>query len=349
LQNKISIEEESSIKDFVKEGFYETLLMNANVWITFMNPAGSIEVWNRAAEEISGYTGDEVTGSNAIWKKLYPEQEYRAGVTKKINSIIANRKKLENFETTIVTKEGIKKYISWNTREILDENREVAGFVAMGRDITEIVALGKQFRTLLMNTNVWVAFIDSGARVQIWNTAAEEISGYSKEEVTGTNAIWKKLYPEKDYRTEVTGKIVATLSGEKKLAGFESRIRTKSGSHRIISWNTKGIADDTGGIAGYIVVGIDVTKEKEMQEKIFGFIAESAMRLKNPVELIRDNLYDLVTRVDSKDIAFDDLLLQLNIQMKNADQIIENLHELNKAITQSFEEMPPVMKKFLSE
>ncbi|WP_172673829.1 PAS domain-containing protein [Methanogenium cariaci] len=183
-------------------GFFETLLMNANVWITFLDPKGNIVVWNTAAEEISGYTaGGEVRGSNDIWKKLYPDREYRkGGVTEKINDAILNRQKLEHFETIILSKEKVQKQISWNTREVLDQNNEtLGGYIAMGgRDITEIVSLGAKFRTLLMNANVWITFLDPQSRIEVWNNAAEEISGYSADEVKGGMPSGKSSIPTRN-------------------------------------------------------------------------------------------------------------------------------------------------------
>ena len=95
----------------ITTGFFETLLMNANVWIAFLDPNGRIIVWNKAAEEISGYTENEVRGSREIWKKLYPDSGYREVVTKKIDDAIQNRHNLENFETNIRAKGGMQKQI----------------------------------------------------------------------------------------------------------------------------------------------------------------------------------------------------------------------------------------------
>ncbi|MCK4269266.1 MAG: PAS domain-containing protein, partial [Methanogenium sp.] len=249
--------------------------MNANVWITFLDPKGCIVVWNKAAEEISGYTADEVMESNEIWKKLYPDPEYRKVVTKKINDTLQNRKKLENFETIILTKGALKKQISWNTREILDQNGDIIGYIAMGRDITEIVSLGKQFRTLLMNANVWVAFLDPQSKIEVWNRAAEEISGYTADEVIGSNEIWKKLYPDQEYRKELTEKIIDIISNKKSLTNFESNIVTKNKEKRVISWNTREIRDDENKIMGFVATGRDITNIINLQRK-FGTLLMNA-------------------------------------------------------------------------
>lgn len=333
----------------ITTGFFETLLMNANVWIAFLDPNGRIIVWNKAAEEISGYAENEVRGSREIWKKLYPDSGYREVVTKKIDDAIQNRHNLENFETIIRAKGGMQKQISWNTREILAEDGEITGYIAIGRDITEVISLGKKFRTLLMNANVWIAFLDAKTRVEVWNSAAEEISGYRADEVTGSDEIWKKLYPDPEYRKDVTTKIIDIISRTKDLENFESRIQAKNGLEKIISWNTRELDSDEGKTLGYILIGRDITKEKKLHAEIIEYIGESAMRLKNPVEVIKNNMDEIVTRLENDECTTEDLILQIKIQTKNAEKIIENLHELNKAVSIAFEDMPPALKRYLSE
>ncbi len=343
-QVKLSVETAS-----ITTGFYETLLMNANVWIAFLDPKSRIIVWNTAAEEISGYTADEVRGGNKIWKQLYPDPEYRKVITKKIDDVIQNRQNLENFETIIRTKEGTNKQISWNTREIFAEDGTIAGYITIGRDITEVVTLGKKFRTLLMNANVWIAFLDADTRVEVWNIAAEEISGYTADEVMGSNDIWKELYPDPEYRKEVTEKIIDSITRTKDLENFESKIRTKDGDRKIIAWNTRELDNGEGKTLGYILIGRDVTKEKKLHAEMVNYISESAMRLKNPVEIIKNNMNQIITQLEEGDYTSEDLILLIKIQTKNAERIIENLLELNKAISIAFDDMPPALRKFLTE
>lgn len=332
----------------VTAGFFETLLMNANVWITYLDKQGRIGIWNTAAEEITGYRGDDVIGQNDIWKKLYPDPDYRREVTEKIDEAIHNRRTLENFETVILTKGGEYRYISWNTREIRDDTGKNFGYIALGRDITEKVTMGKKFRTLLMNANVWVAFLDADTNIEVWNRAAETISGYRADEVVGTNTVWKSLYPDPRYRKEVTGQIQDHISNKKELENFESKITSRSGEEKIISWNTRALEGHTGRIIGYIMTGSDVTHERKMQAEFVGYIGESAMRLKNPVEVVRENMEQLAVRMEAGECSVEDCILQIRIQAKNAEQIIANLSELNHAISIAFEDMPAELRDFLS-
>jgi PAS domain S-box-containing protein len=117
--------------------FNEYIVSNANVWLAVLDDSGTIIVWNKAAEEISGYRAEEVVGKNTIWKMLYPERDYRRTLTQTILRIIGERKFFQNFDTIIRTKKGEKKTISWNTREFPDETGTLPRYIAIGIDVTE--------------------------------------------------------------------------------------------------------------------------------------------------------------------------------------------------------------------
>ncbi|PKL59901.1 MAG: hypothetical protein CVV33_05465, partial [Methanomicrobiales archaeon HGW-Methanomicrobiales-4] len=117
--------------------FQEGIISNAQVLMSVMDLNGNILLWNTAAEDISGYRSDEVIGKNHIWKLLYPETEYRRQITDIITRIIRDKNFLENFKTTIVSKLGTKRVISWNTKGIPDETGKMSTFIAIGVDVTD--------------------------------------------------------------------------------------------------------------------------------------------------------------------------------------------------------------------
>lgn len=117
--------------------FNESIITNANVWLTVLDAKGTILVWNKAAEEISGYTAEEVLGKNTLWKQIYPDTNYRKTITRTINYVILENRFFEHFDTDIQAKNGEKKTISWNTRAVPDEQGSLNRFVAIGIDISE--------------------------------------------------------------------------------------------------------------------------------------------------------------------------------------------------------------------
>lgn len=48
--------------------FFESIIMNAKLWMMFLDTDKNVVIWNKAAEEISGYSNFEVLGNNHIWR-----------------------------------------------------------------------------------------------------------------------------------------------------------------------------------------------------------------------------------------------------------------------------------------
>ena len=60
---------------------------------------------------------------------------------------------------------------------------------------------------IISNANVWLAVLGAHGTVLVWNTAAEEISGYSAAGVIGKNTVWKLIYPDPGYRGRSPGRL----------------------------------------------------------------------------------------------------------------------------------------------
>ncbi|MEI6293447.1 MAG: PAS domain S-box protein [Methanomicrobiales archaeon] len=122
--------------------------------------------------------------------------------------------------------------------------------------------------SVITNARVWLSVLDLKGTILMWNAAAAEISGYRQDDVIGSNTIWKMLYPEQEYRKQVTTTINRIIREKKYLENFETVIRTKEGDEKVISWNTKGIPDAEGTIADYIAIGVDITDRKRAEEQL---------------------------------------------------------------------------------
>jgi len=256
--------------------FQQSVIENAYVWITVLAPDGTILVWNDAAEAVSGYKHEEVLGNNAVWKHLYPDKEYRRKVTGEIKRIINRDNYLEDFETEIRCTDGSAKVIVWNTRGLKGADEGVQSYIAIGRDITEqkrsvgtIRDLQQFQQSVIENAYVWITVLAPDGTILVWNDAAEAVSGYKHEEVLGNNAVWKRLYPDKEYRRKITGEIRRIVERDNYLEDLETEIRCGDGSVKVIVWNTRGLKGADEGVQSYIAIGRDITEQKR---------AESALR-----------------------------------------------------------------------
>ncbi|HXW98541.1 MAG TPA: PAS domain S-box protein, partial [Methanomicrobiales archaeon] len=175
----------------------ESSLMNANVLLMLLDARGRVLIWNTAAERITGYPAGELLGRNDAWKLLYPEKEYRDGITAKITKIIGEDNFFENLETTIRCRNGESKIISWNTRMIPDPADGGNRFIAIGTDITERTRAEKalqeseaRFKGLFDHMGSGVAVygaVEDGDDFVFrdFNRAAEKIEGMPKADLVG--------------------------------------------------------------------------------------------------------------------------------------------------------------------
>jgi PAS domain S-box-containing protein len=134
-------------------GLQGRIIDTAIVWIDLLDREGNVTLWNRAAELISGYSREEVTGHKRIWEWLYPDPQYRAEIFARARSII-NEKLEQNFETEIRCKNGASKTISWYTNSITDGKGKPVGSIAIGLDVSQLKKTEGELREALEKLEV---------------------------------------------------------------------------------------------------------------------------------------------------------------------------------------------------
>ncbi len=113
---------------------YKELIDNANVMINAFDSSGNILIWNKACEEITGFTKKEAIGNKKIMELLYPDPDYRNEVLKSVGTSF--KEDYKNVEFMLTTKYGEKKCISWSAVVVKDKKDRVVGSFAVGLDVT---------------------------------------------------------------------------------------------------------------------------------------------------------------------------------------------------------------------
>lgn len=102
--------------------------------------------------------------------------------------------------------------------------------------------------------------------------------------------------------------------------------------------------DTLGAAAGIIGSAI---RRQEAEEAMLAYITESALRLKNPVALLKENLLAIHNDIRDDTVPEDEILSQIRVQIVSAGQIAENLRELNASIAEGRREIPEAFRRFL--
>ncbi|MCK9632130.1 MAG: PAS domain S-box protein [Methanoregula sp.] len=250
----------------------ERYLSLAPAIILALDRNGAITYLNRKGGEILECNPEEVAGIS--WFDHFLPEKDRERVKEVYSQLMAGQVEPNRVvENPVLARGGTEKIIRWYNTVLHDEDGAVAGTLGFGADITEEKraqdALQKmqQFQeSVIANANVWISVLASdGSTILVWNDAAEAISGYKKSDVAGKNTIWKQLYPDKEYRRNVTGEIQRVLRKDDFLQNFETEIRCADGTKKTIVWNTRALRDERGLVTGFIAIGRDVTAQKSAE------------------------------------------------------------------------------------
>jgi PAS domain S-box-containing protein len=90
--------------------------------------------WNRAAEEIYGWTRAEVRGKNYV--EWFLPEEVRTRVAEEIQRVFSGGES-ENYENPIMTRDGTERLLLWNSTSLVNGEGKTWGLVAIAQDITE--------------------------------------------------------------------------------------------------------------------------------------------------------------------------------------------------------------------
>jgi diguanylate cyclase (GGDEF)-like protein/PAS domain S-box-containing protein len=253
--------------------FRESIIENANVWIDVVDKEGNVLVWNKAAEQLSGYPHEVVVGDNKIWEWLYPDEAYREQVNAKLDQVLGQGQILENFETTIRCKDGTIKTISWNERNLTGIDGRATGSIAVGRDVTvhkqmedEIESRRLYLEAVLATVPDALVTLDSDYRITEWSSGAERLFGYSRKEAIGRDIDELITMPEEIEQAKALSKLV--LSG--KYMPPTELVRYRKGGQPInvifagapLLVRSKFI----GAVAAYTEITARVEAEKKLRE-----------------------------------------------------------------------------------
>ncbi len=133
--------------------------------------------------------------------------------------------------------------------------------------IRKIQDLGQFHESVINDASIWFSVFDNNLNAIIWNKAAEQISGYSKEEVLDKNDIWGMLYPDSAEQESIKNKIT-NFDKNGCIEEFETTIKCKNGDSKIVLWNIKKLTDSQNNKGGFINIGYDYTEKKDVEEKI---------------------------------------------------------------------------------
>ena len=239
--------------------------------------------WNRAVEEMTGVSKDQIVGRGAY---DYGEPFYGFKRPVLIDAIFSEDSGIEKdydylrrqgdaiFAEVYVPHlyGGRGAYIWAIASPLFDDDGRVVGAIESIRDVTDRkgaeVALRETrdyLESLLDRANAPVAVWGPDMKIIRFNRAFERLTGYAAGEVIGRDATI--LLPDEG-REEALAKIAYTLEGEC-WESVEIPVRCKDGGVRIVLWNSANIrSEKDGAVVATIIQGQDITERKRAEENL---------------------------------------------------------------------------------
>ena len=147
---------------------------------------GSILSWNKGAQQIFGYSAEEIIGRSILL--LIPPEQIQEEFD--ILEHLQRSEQWDSFQTIRLGKDGGRIEISLTISPLCDTTGRITGFATLARDCTankeaERLLLETQSRNaaILHNALDCIISIDHEGRILDFNPAAERVFGYRKEQV----------------------------------------------------------------------------------------------------------------------------------------------------------------------
>jgi len=260
IENARLFEEAEHLKAFnesVVQGVAEAILIeDAQGILTFANPA---------AEELLGYTREELIGRH--WTTIVPEEQ-KENVGQEL--VKRCQGELSRYETALLSKGGQVIPVIVSARPLF-ENSEFAGVLSAFTDIRERMRAEREIEErqvyleeVLRDAPDAIVTLDARHRIVEWNAGAERLFGYPHEEVIGRNL--DDLVTNPAVFEEAIGFTQRALGG-KALPPTEAVRYRKDGSpvHVIVAGSPIMVGDE---LIGVVAVYTDITARKRMEETL---------------------------------------------------------------------------------
>ena len=250
-------------------------------------------------KKMLGFTDNEIINSRKEWtNRIHPEDKQKT--YDNINKHLAGKTDIYTAEYRLKTKVG--SYIWVHDRgKLLSHTKDDNTLRMIGTltDITEhknlvsdLTSIKEFTENMLETANTIIVALDRNAKIIIFNKYAEQITGYSKNEVIDKD--WFHIFiPEKD-RPNIKTVFIDVLRKMPKTSKYENKIITKNNTELLISWNNSIISGSEDEIYGSLSFGRNITEEVKIEQEL----KESEYNFRNLINKSNDAI--IMTSIEGK-------------------------------------------------
>ncbi len=263
--------------------FREKVIEQASFWINVLDTNGRIVLWNKAAEEITGYSREEVMHSDDVWQLLYPDQANREKILAEVAGVLRDEHALVGFETSIMTKQGQNRAISWHTSSLGGAEGELVGTIAIGQDVTDIRNAenmirrrDRQLATLMDNLPgmAYRCLYDEHWTMKFVSSGCAELTGYASDELVDNRVISYGELIREEERDRLVSEVESAI-GNAELFSLEYPIERKDGQEIWVWERGRAVVDEDEFVLEGII--IDITERKALEDELSEMATRDAL------------------------------------------------------------------------
>ena len=229
--------------------------------IIVLDPEGNVLDWNRGAQDIFGYSPEEVKGRPY---PIAPAEDFR----KNLDSALAGNT-LKNIEISRRRNDGKTVHILHSHAPLRDAEGKIYGALGIFIDLTEkkraeaeIEKANATLKAIFECAPVAIIALDLDGNVLDWNRGAQKIFGYEPQEVIG------RFYPLVDEDADGFKKLLAEYREGKSIAGLEVARKRKDGKMIQMLLSSAPLKDAGGEVIGVMGILMDLTEKKRAEAEI---------------------------------------------------------------------------------
>ncbi|MDF7798005.1 PAS domain S-box protein [Pontiellaceae bacterium B1224] len=264
---------------------FRVLVESSNDMIWDMDPYGAYRYVSPRAENILGYTPEELLGKNSLSLMIQPDSSKNM---ERLRSCTADSR-IDVEINTFIHKDGHRVVLESSGMAYANNKGDLDGFRGVSRDITERIAnenalrrSEERFRNMVETTSDWIWEVDTDGLYQYASPQASELLGYSANELLGRN-FTELMPPAEGLKAQSLFQNVVAQGAP--LHSMVSANRHKDGRTVMLETSAVPFYDKEWNILGYRGISRDITdrvsaeKQLEFERNLFRSFMEHAPHL----------------------------------------------------------------------
>jgi len=127
----------------------------------------------------------------------------------------------------------------------------------------------RKYRELVENANSIILRVNNQGTITFFNEFAEKFFGFSQAEILGKNIVGPIIASKDGTAKEIEESFRKFLKPTEYLIFNELECFKRNGEPVWVAWNNKAVYDQSGTLIEYLIVGMDITERKQVENALY--------------------------------------------------------------------------------